>query len=473
MKEALKKINYISVVNIILCLLMLPPLFYAIVGSYAFGAEPMKALPSAFVIALASVGFVVFIILICFNIFNNEYRPNYIIATIFFVLFIINAITIFYFKSPQILTVKTTEETITQIYYTLDIATKLKFIAQFAVVLMVMFLIADVFPKIFKGVDLLYLLTFFTIIFAIYLTVYSLMNETEFYTNYIQNLFIQDGTGYHAKAIFPNKNSYSIVLFAGMMGSLFLHNRSHKFYWFIPATYLFLFIMISFCKTLIIVAPLFYGFYLLFRFFLSFKEHKIRNLITLGVFIVAFAVLFLFMHQLNVIHPGIIKKLYVVIFKNSESYSSIDSRENIWISSYYLISHFNIFFGVGFNVYGDILFEFMFSETTDAWQHLYAHNTIIEILGDGGLIFLSAYLFLLGFIIYASIKIFKKYKTLSMFALISIVAMLSISLVESGSFIFPYSLDYAFFSAVIFVPVLNKYYYEKKLTKLNLAGSTL
>lgn len=274
MKDAIKRINYITVVNIILCILMLPPLFYSIVGSYAFGPEPMKALPTYFVITLASVGFIVFIILVCFNIFNNEYRPNYLIATIFFILFIINALTIFFFKSPQILTVKTTEETITQIYYTLDIPSKLKFIAQFAVVLMVMFIIVDVFPKIFKGIDLLYLLVFLTILFAIFLTIYSLKNETEFYTNYFHNLFISDGTGYHAKAIFPNKNSYSIVLFAGMMGSLFLHNRRHKFIWLIPATYLFLFIMISFCKTLIIVAPLFYGFYLLFRFFFPLKTTR-------------------------------------------------------------------------------------------------------------------------------------------------------------------------------------------------------
>ena len=467
MKKKNTAFNYVNIVNIIFSLLVLLPFFYAVVGSYGFGYSPMNALPSSIVIILASFSFVLFIVLLIFNAYNNSYRPNFILMAILIILFIINSLTIICFKSPLMITVSLDKDMIKQIYYSLDTLTKVKFIFQFGIVLALTFLIVDVFPKIFKGIDLLHLLAFLSILFAIFLTVYSMINEKEFYTNYIYNLISEDGQIIHARAIFPNKNSYSIMLFLGMVASLFLHNRKHHFFWLIPAVYLFVFIMISFCKTLIIISPIYFSSYLLFRFLLSFKEHKVRNLTSLVCFAIFFSILGIYILQIQKVHPDILEHVYTVVFKNSDSYSSIDARENIWINSYNLMQNFNIIFGLGFNVYGDMLYEYMFFDASDAWQHIYAHNTVIEILGNGGLIFLSAYFFLLGYLIYVSVKIFPKYKTISMFSLITAAAMLGWSLVESGSFIFPFSSEFTLFSAIIFIPVMNKYHLEKKLNKIN------
>ncbi len=466
MKKERATNNYIAVVNIIFSLLMLPLFLYSMVGTVAFGAEPMKAINNNYVYILSISGLVIFIIMAIFNSLSNSYRPNYVLIVVLLLLFIANSLTIAFFKTPVVLTISSTSDNIKQIYYVLDAQTRIKFIFQFAVVLTMTFLIVDFYPKIFKTVNLLYLCAFGMIIFSIFLTVYSLLNETEFYKNYLFNLISEDGQIVHAQSLLPNKNSYSIMLFAGMVASLFLHNRKHKIYWFIPATYLFFFIMISFCKTLIIIAPLFYLFYLFFRFLISFKEHKARNLTVFTIFAVGFIILGIFVIQLKRIYPNIIEHIYTVVFKNSDTYSSIDARESIWINSYNLISNYNIVFGLGFNVYGDILYEFMYGELTEAWQHTYAHNTIIEILGDGGLIFLAAYCYLLGYIIYASVKIFPEYKTTAMFSLLMCAAMLGISIVESGSFIFPYSGEFVFYSAVTFVPTLNKYYQMKKTSLL-------
>ena len=95
------------------------------------------------------------------------------------------------------------------------------------------------------------------------------------------------------------------------------------------------------------------------------------------------------------------------------------------------------------------------SSINNAIPSQFAHNVVMELLGNGGIILLAAAIIVFAYFIYINIAYIKKELRLVIFNFILIASFIPLMSVESGSLIFPFTMDYAFFSAVLLVPILN------------------
>ena len=135
---------------------------------------------------------------------------------------------------------------------------------------------------------------------------------------------------------------------------------------------------------------------------------------------------------------------------------SFYSRVEIWRNTFALLSQTNLYLGFGFHIYGDLLFQSLgMSSINNAIPSQFAHNVVMELLGNGGIILLAAAIIVFSYFIYINIAYIKKELRLVIFNFILIASFIPLMSVESGSLIFPFTMDYAFFSAVLLVPILN------------------
>ena len=456
MKETTRKYNYKDLINLIILLLFLPCAFYIMNGVYVFGDEPMRQLPNSIFLYLGLASITLFSALIIFNIVAKRYRPSLPTVIMFGTLFIANACTILFFKSPHtfFFNVKGINY---DIYYFVSLERKLIYVLQFFIILCVMFLILDFLPKSFPDYNYLYLLSIGVIIYALTCVVISFITESEFYITLIPKLLVEDSQFNYPQSILPNKNSYALILFLGLVASLFLHSRKYHFYWFIPACFFLTLIVFSFCKTLIIISPIYFLLYLFIRFILSIKENPLRNTIALTIVLLLIGIFIAVVFFLIEAAPGVETYIHALFDFNNLEYGSIASRIDIWMHTFALLGQSSALFGVGYNLYGNILYEFMLgSDVQTIGQQMFAHNITIEALGNGGLLLLSASITILLYAIYLGIKLFKNYKNLVISTFLLILALLVYGCVESGTFLFPYNIDFAYLSAIVFIPLFFK-----------------
>lgn len=463
MKEVSYRYNFKDLINGILLLLFLPCGAYVLTGVNIFGEEPMRQLPNSLFLYLGLAVVILFATLLIFNVLAKKYRPSLPIIIMFSVLFFANTFHVLFFKSPRIFSINF-EGVNYDIYYYVTLERKLVYVLQFFVVLALMFLIIDFLPKSFPNLNYLYILSIAVVIYALVCACISFTRESEFYITLIPKLLVADSKFNYPQSIFPNKNSYALILLLGLVASLFLYNHKLHFYWIIPACFFLILIIFSFCKTLIFISPIYFFSFLTISFILSVKEHPLRNTITLSIVLLVLIIIATVIFFLIKAAPGVKTYLSALFDFYNLEYGSIASRIDIWKHSFVLIGQTSALLGVGYSLYGNILYEFMLgSDLQTLGQQMFAHNMFIEALGNGGIIFLSASVAILIYAIYLGIKLFKNNKSLVLFTFLLIIVLMAYGLVESGTFLFPFNIDFAYLSGVVFIPL---FYKKKELKKV-------
>ena len=103
----------------------------------------------------------------------------------------------------------------------------------------------------------------------------------------------EDAHFHQIHSFFDNKNSYGIMLYSSIVGTMYLFIFTKKKWLFIPMVYLFINLIISRSKTGIIILVLSILIILLYYFFKSFKKHPKRNvvIVSLVFFLIYFGIL--------------------------------------------------------------------------------------------------------------------------------------------------------------------------------------
>lgn len=440
--------NKHEAINFGLLVLCCASIFYLIVGVNSFGYEPLAKLPLPVIILLITIMILSFDALLIFNIIKKEYKPNVSFIILLSIIFVANIFALLIFSNKEFQVHETT--------FTSAITTESKIIYsfQFLGILLLFFLIFDFIPSIFKNYKLIYIVCFVAIVVAYFTIIYSLISDFDFYKTFIPKIFNKENLNNYPDAYYPNKNSYSVILLMGLVGSLFINNKYPKFYWYIVSGLLTFFILISFCKGVIFATILLMFSYLIYRFIITFKEHKLMNIISLISILSTFVILSVSFIVICSIDKEFYSYFSHLFFDGIPG--SFYSRVEIWHNTFALLSQTNLYLGFGFHIYGDLLFQSLgMSSINNAIPSQFAHNVVMELLGNGGIILLAAAIIVFSYFIYINIAYIKRELRLVIFNFILIASFIPLMSVESGSLIFPFTMDYAFFSAVLLVPILN------------------
>ncbi len=426
--------------------------FYPLVGSTLF-AENAVGKVGLLSTNLFITSFVVFIItfvsLLVYLIINKTYTPSWIILIGLTIALLINMLTIIFF-SDKSFSVDLIGGEVDVFTYSIDHLLKLRYIMQLICLFVILFIIIDIVPKLFS-LDILYVFSFACILFVLTSIISSYFIDNVRYIEFIKKLSSPSELyDYAIFSFFAYRNSYGFVLFLGLIASLFLHSRRHKYYWFIVFGFIYLNLIFTLCKTALILGLLFLLLYLCIRFILSFKENKKRNIIVFLI-ITTLCLAGLITFTTIITHNDIIKD---AIFNTG----TISYRKVIWHNCLSILNSTSYLFGAGFHIFGDILFIFNTSDPV-TYHHNdtpFAHNGYLELLGNGGIIFLLVFALILIYTISQYFKRYKNNKQLSLFELSLICVCLIYMILESGTFILSYNIDNAYLSLLILMPAFYK-----------------
>lgn len=402
------------------------------------------------------------------------YKPNLIILSAFCLIFLIGFLTLLTFEKEKIFTYNALLEIEPEVFefsgpevsvsYVIEPIYRFTFICQWFLLILVTYAIFDIVPKVFERKELLTYICFVIFAIASFFCIYSYITEAASYRDFIIK-GIPEGniTPYNTFSIFSvaNKNSYGFMLFLAIICTLIMHSLKPKWWWFLATGYFYLNLIFNWDKSALIFGAVIILSYLIFRFFFTFKDNKKRNLIALsiigGLALVGFASLLTL--------ELVTHKIFDIIFSSGHAYgrSTLMTRSWIYHKDMIIFSSNSPLFGTGFKLFAHILLAVNGADIADTANRFIgsAHNGYFEMIGNGGLILLAAFLLLTAYLIYLSVIHFKEEKMVSFFTMLLVSVMLMYMMLESGTYIFSQTLDYSILSIIVCVPILSVHHNRK------------
>lgn len=422
--------------------------FYAIGGATLVGndalAKTTALSPLAFSLFLASFlllsGGLIFLIS-----FKKVYKPSLPLIVGLSILFITNMISILIFKNGSTFGVTLLSGKVDTFNFSLEAYDRFVDITQFLCVLIISFLILDIIPKIFDF-KVIYYFSLLAIIVVLVCIIGSFFLDN--YVGFLTHFGQEDMYQYTASSFFAYRNSYGFVVFLGIVTSLFMHFMNKKWYWFLLTGFFYLALCFTMCKTAMVLGLVLVLAYLIIRFFFSYKENKKRNLIALasvgGTTLLGIVALIIF----SILNQD--------LFTSLGDLETLKYRFVIWRNVIDLLNQTSWFIGTGFHLFGNILFIFNTSDG-ETYHHNdtpFAHNGILELIGNGGIVLLVAFVLIVIWILRKYIKHYEEHKSFVIFELVLIFVAFIYMMLESGTFVLPFTLDYSYLSVLICVPAL-------------------
>ena len=376
------------------------------------------------------------------EVYLQKGKFNIVIPSIFLALMLINVIVIF--VQPQNVVVNTFIRGPADNPNINDPATALisiNFVNQFALAselvgtLMFIYIGLFVFPRRFKTVKFIEYLGYGLFALLIVMILYGYIAE---HANYplIVNYFlgkIDDPTfnvnDCGIKSFIIHRNAYGMCMLLGIIFCFINHSMRKKWYYWPLAIFFYLNMIFSICKTGLLIGALIMLVYAYYYLITSFKENPKRNKIWL-IGISAVIILAVGIVGLSYITKGkVLGKIYAIILKLTNGGESLNARSIIWDNSFLLLANGNWLIGRGFGTFNIMLHGVNLVTHQDPAIH--AHNAYLNLLGEGGVLFLLAYIALLSYCIYQIIKVYPKDKGLTVTISLGILSFFLYSMIEA------------------------------------------
>lgn len=457
------KINKLDVINYLLILLTGVFGFFLANGQFIFASDHNTPFVLWHVVLTLSLLVATLGALIAINIIKKRYRPNYVLIGILGVLFLSNMLTILLFKNPVNYNYTGIDGEACSFTFELSDFSKFSYIMQFFGFISVVLLLLDIVHQVVDGQRFVKHICYLALIVIPIFIIYSYIKEFSSYINLFKGLFNGDAYAYAVASAFKSKNNYAYILNIGIIASILLHHSNKKRYWFIVMAFLYINLCFTLSKLMIAVDFILINAYLLYHFFLSYKENKKRNIIALcsvvGAYLLVFIILLIILAA-----TGKLASFFEII-TSTKGQDTLETRKWIWDKSGLVLSHFNYFTGAGFNLYGDLLFNYNINDwaTRAINETRSAHNGFIQLIGDGGILMLLAFLFISIILVITAVKNYKNNKEVVTISLFIFLVTLVCMIFESCELILPRSIEYGTISAMVFIPILaiNKQAKEK------------
>ena len=318
-----------------------------------------------------------------------------------------------------------------------------------------------IFPKRFTGITFLKYMTFAFYIYTVAVLIGGYIMDFDKYIPFLQSLTSGDKNAvieYAIKGFMIHRNVYAMMLLIAIVFTTINHAIDGKWWYYPIIAFLYINMLFSWSTSSILIATLLIGIYVLYRLIVTFKDHKKRNSIIL-ISVGSVAIIALGLGAVAYLSKGqYLTPIYSILNSILGGGTTLSFRTYIWDNIFQLLRNGWWIIGRGFGMYnvvlgpmnvvnGDIVFA--------------SHSGHMNVLANGGIVFLFAYL---AFYIYYAvifIRCFKKNPGLSIALSFGVLAFTIYSFVETIEYV-----TYLFaFPMMIFYYSL--YPERKKETSLN------
>lgn len=298
---------------------------------------------------------------------------------------------------------------IVEVISTISLTHRLFFTFGSFVITTIFFIILCVFPQRIRNMNFLIPIGILVFLFLLVLACHSYITEADKYEPFIRGLIEGDKhqiNTYAMAGFMVMSVPYGVCMMLGVMFSLTLHAISKKWYWYIPGLFCFINMIFSYCRTSIGITLLVIFLYLTFRIIVTFKQHKIRNLIFGILFwggVITIVVLFLVSYNTN----GAFLPYFNKTIKIFADTSTIKTRSYIWQNILTELKGGWFVIGRGFGTHNYLLYPMNLVNGDNVCP---SHSSYLAIMGAGGIISLLGFFGLVGYYIYVFVKCFKQHK---------------------------------------------------------------
>ena len=303
------------------------------------------------------------------------------------------------------------------------------FIFDLLLVLLFIYTGLFIFPKRFTSITFIKYFGYAILALSIVVIFYSYIFEHAKYIPFIKALLGKEGNiyDYTVESFIIHRNAYGMMMLVGMIFAFINHSIERKWWYFPIAIFLYINMVFSFCKTSLLIGALLFVIYAVYRLVFTYKEFPKRNkIILIGGGCVAF--LAVLVVGLSVLTKGkILSPIYNLLGGGS---STLDSRTFIWDNSYQLLraNPIYLFFGRGFGLVNEMLLPM---NTANGDAVFPTHSAFVNLLTEGGFLFLFAYILFMGYCAYVIIKTYKKSPALTVAISLGVLAFAIYSIIET------------------------------------------
>ena len=314
---------------------------------------------------------------------------------------------------------------------------KFIFIAELIGIGLMFYIGLFIFPKRIGSVKFIEYLGFALFGLIAVMFVYSYIAEFNNYISIFKGLLGIDKTYsfkelsdiFAVKSFVIHKNAFGMICLLGIV-FCFINQSIRPRVWYYPvAGFIFINMIFSFCKMGFLVVAIVVFVYLLYRLFVTYKGHEKRNLITLiviGSLIVIAGVVF----GIPYITKGkVFGKIYELIESITGGGGTLKTRTFIWDNTFQLIDGGWWLLGRGFGV-----INLMLQPMNMASHHesvFPTHSAMLNMVAEGGIIYLLAYIAFVGYAIYVIVKTYKKNPEVTFVIALGVLAFFIYSIIET------------------------------------------
>lgn len=291
------------------------------------------------------------------------------------------------------------------------------------------------FPYRIKNQKFIFIVLYLMLIAAVIAIIYSLIVETSNYSIYFKELFnMGKFEPYAPKSFFPHRNVYGFFLEFCICVTLICHALSKQKRYIYISLGLYLNLLLTMCKTGILLSSIALITYYFCYLFISFKSDKDMYKKPFVIYVIAASLVIV---SLIVIIFAIepIRVKFLAIFRNGET---LDDRMKIIRNSWAIITSSSPLYGSGFGVYQSLLYD---ANELLTLEYTYSsHNWFFSIFGSGGALYLTGYLSLLIYAGFLNYKLFKVNKQIAVSFLIAFIVLFAHSFFEDNFYLIIFAL---------------------------------
>lgn len=427
-----------------------------------FGENPMRSITLTETIFLFSCSVILLSLYFAIEIKNKSLKIIYPLLLALIILFILGIVSSFVFPEYVQFTMPYEQGMI--VNYNICINLEQRVINLFVTggILLFIYIVLGILPQKIQNLRQLNLLFYILVILSIVAIVYSLINDIEGY----KLIFNSDEFGRDKINSFTNNaNNYAAILFFGVIASLFLNITTKNKLFYIATVIFAIAAAPTLSRTYLICIVIVIYTFVILRLILTIKVYKKRNTILLSLFLLiplVFVITFIiFKNTDNLDKFALFKILDLTI---SRTTGGVNGRTYIWEQTINFLSVSSSWvLGCGF-----YLFSFSTYQMQDqAFYYFHGdiasespHNGLLQMVGNGGIVFAVFVAFCLAYLVFANCKNFKKNKEISVLGFTLILAFAIQMITEAPA---PLTagvpiINYCLMSVLIFVPFLSVYY---------------
>ena len=325
----------------------------------------------------------------------------------------------------------------------------------FELILLILFLYCGffIYSKRFPNFKFIIVFSYICFLFLLVVAIYSYITEGQHIVNYFQVLF-----GYKEGGLTPiasfliNPNAVGMVMLMGMLLAFIVHSIKPRWWYYLLAFYFFINILFTHCRGSLYLAVAVFVAFVFFRLFYFLKQNKKQGTILLIVASSLVLVAFILLIIVVGLNGKFLPHIHHAITAITDT-KTIGSRFEIYETCFVILDGGEWLLGKGFGTFNLILTN-VFGNNRYV---LPAHNAFIAVLGEGGVVFLLAFLILLAYTIYISIKSYRLSPKITYPILLGVGAFFIYSFIETIQYI----MYFYIFVLLMAQNILSKKYVEE------------